>query len=269
MSKGSVLLAGLRNISKLPMPSGIAPSNSLLLRLRYRKLLPASCDLVGGAIKAISGMGRPLGGPAGFTGTALLLPLLGRVVGEEGVAGGVGSTAGAAVLGGSSAGVSSSSSSSGVSGGVVVVLVVVGVVGRVVGVAGVVVGAVVGLVVGVDVGRGSAAAAAAAAGVGSSSGSTASGVVVVVVGAVVGPADAMDTNTQHMLSWSVLIDSRWLVCLCTAGAMRMSGHSSDRPWCSSTSSGAMSPTCLAFKKRDRWQGCFHGSRLYRLDPLSK
>lgn len=212
-------------------------------------------------------MGRPLGGPAGFTGTALLLPLLGRVVGEEGVAGGVGSTAGAAVLAGSSAGVSSSSSSSsGVSGGVVVVLVVVGVVGRVVGVAGVVVGAVVGLVVGVDVGRGSAAAAA---GVGSSSGSTASGVVVVIVGAVVGPANAMDNNTQHMLSWSVVIDSRWLVCLCTAGAMGMSGHSSDTPWCSSTSSGAMSPTCLASKKRDRWQGCFHGSRLYRLDPLSK
>jgi hypothetical protein len=148
-----------------------------------------------------------------------------------------------------------------------VVLAVVGVVGRVVGVAGVVVGAVVGLVVGVDVGRGSAAAAAA--GVGSSSGSTASGVVVVIVGAVVGPANAMDNNTQHMLSWSVVIDSRWLVCLCTAGAMRMSGHSSDRPWCSSTSSGAMSPTCLASKKRDRWQGCFHGSRLYRVDPLSK
>lgn len=34
MSKGSVLLAGLRNISRLPMLSGMLPSMSLLLRLR-------------------------------------------------------------------------------------------------------------------------------------------------------------------------------------------------------------------------------------------
>jgi hypothetical protein len=49
----------------------------LLLALKYSILLPARVDLVGGAMKAMSGMGLPLGPPAAdTTGIALLLGLL-------------------------------------------------------------------------------------------------------------------------------------------------------------------------------------------------